>query len=123
VSRSPKQTLQEFDFFKMHRKRAEIYSTEPRRDIDMRRWFDEGMKLVVQGMINTSEMVTHIYPLSRVQEAFDLRNDKSTGCNAIHVMIDCETASDEIVAVAPDHAAIVRPGGAAASAGSCCAHS
>jgi len=42
-------------------------------------------------------MITHIYPLSRVQEAFDLRNDKSASCEAIHVLIDCQTASEEVV--------------------------
>ena len=49
------------------------------------------------GLVNTSDMITHVYPLSRVQEAFDLRNDKSPACEAIHVLIDCQTASDEIV--------------------------
>ena len=81
----------------MHRKRAEIYSTEPRRDIDMRRYFEEGMRLVLDGVVNTSEMITHIYPISRVQEAFELRNDKSASNTAIHVLIDCESHSDEIV--------------------------
>ena len=49
------------------------------------------------GLVNTSDMITHIYPLSRVQEAFDLRNDKSPSGAAIHVLVDCQTASEEIV--------------------------
>ena len=49
------------------------------------------------GLVNTSEMITHIYPLSRVQEAFDLRNDKSPECEAIHVLIDCQTGKEDIV--------------------------
>jgi len=79
---------QPFDFFKMHRKRAEIYSTEPRRDIDMRRFLQESVQMVLDGLVNTSEMVTHTFPLERVGEAFALRNDKSS--DAIHVLIDCE---------------------------------
>lgn len=56
-------------------------------------------------------MVTHVFPLSRVQEAFQLRNaqvDHSTGkpCGdwahiegadtAIHVLIDCQRTDDVI---------------------------
>ncbi|MBC8061149.1 MAG: zinc-binding dehydrogenase [Clostridiaceae bacterium] len=76
------------DFFKVHRRRLEIYSTEPRRDIDMRRFFQEGVQLVLDGLVNTSEMITHVIPLSKIQEAFSLRNNKSSG--AIHVLVDCE---------------------------------
>ena len=94
-------TCRDFDFFKMHRKRCEIHSTEPKRDIDMRRYFDEGRRLVTQGLINTSEMVTHVYPLSRVQEAFELRNDKSPEGEAIHVMIDCSAGAAETIVVCP----------------------
>jgi hypothetical protein len=42
-------TCEKFDFFKMHRKRAEIYSTEPRRDVDMRRYFEDGTRMVCEG--------------------------------------------------------------------------
>lgn len=77
-----------FDFFKLHRKRAEIYSTEPRRDIDMRRYFTEGVEMVLDGLVNTSEMITDILPLSEIAEAFRLRDDK--GSRAIHVLVDCE---------------------------------
>jgi threonine dehydrogenase-like Zn-dependent dehydrogenase len=76
-----------FDFFKLHRKRGEIYSTEPRRDIDMRRFFQEGVQMVLDGLVNTSEMITDILPLTEVDRAFKLRD----GHNAsIHVLIDCE---------------------------------
>lgn len=94
-------TCRDFDFFKMHRKRCEIQSTEPKRDIDMRRFFDEGRRMVTQGLINTAEMVTHVYPLARVQEAFALRNDKAGANDAIHVMVDCDKdAADDIVVCA-----------------------
>lgn len=76
------------DFFKAHRKRLEFYLTEPRRDIDMRRFFQEGIQMVMDGMVNTSEMITDIFPLDKIQEAFDLRNDCPKG--HIHVVVDCE---------------------------------
>lgn len=76
------------DFFKVHRRRLEIYSTEPRRDIDMRRYFQEGVQMVLDGLVNTAEMITHTFPLSQVDQAFALRDDKSNA--AIHVLVDCE---------------------------------
>lgn len=77
-----------FDFLKVHRKRLDIFSTEPKRDIDMRRYYDEGVRLVLDGLINTSEIVTHKVPLSRINEAFALRDDARN--DAIHVLVDCE---------------------------------
>lgn len=76
------------DFFKVHKKRLDIYSTEPKRDIDNRRYFDEGLRLVMDGLVNTKDMITHIVPLSEVGRAFDIRNSHQGG--TIHVMIDCE---------------------------------
>ena len=76
------------DFFRVHKKRLEIYSTEPRRDIDMRRFYQEGVQMVCDGLINTGEMVTHRFPLSRIQEAFDVRN--ACGEDTIHVLVDCD---------------------------------
>ncbi|MEM1134362.1 MAG: alcohol dehydrogenase catalytic domain-containing protein [Bacteroidota bacterium] len=77
-----------FDFFKMHKKRVDIFSTEPKRDIDMRRFWQEGLQLVQDGLVNTVEMVTHRFPLERVAEAFQMRND-TTDLDSIHVLIDC----------------------------------
>ena len=76
------------DFFKVHRRRLEIYSTEPRRDIDMRRFFQEGIQMVLDGLVNTSEMITHTVPLSEVGRAFQLRDEQNN--DAIHVLVDCE---------------------------------
>jgi threonine dehydrogenase-like Zn-dependent dehydrogenase len=76
------------DFLKVHRKRIDIYSTEPKRDIDMRRFYAEGTQLVLDGLVNTSEIVTHRIPLSRIEEAFALRDDCRS--DAIHVLVDCE---------------------------------
>ena len=76
------------DFFKAHRKRLEIYMTEPRRDIDMRRLFQEGIQMVMDGIVNTREFVTHNFKLDDIGEAFKLR-DKG-GQDVIHVLVDCE---------------------------------
>lgn len=81
------------DFFKVHRKRLNIYSTEPRRDIDVRRFFQEGMQMVLDGLVNTSEMITHVFPMERIAEAFAMRDDKANE-DAIHIMISCNN-SDE----------------------------
>ncbi|MBQ8648936.1 MAG: alcohol dehydrogenase catalytic domain-containing protein [Clostridia bacterium] len=76
------------DFFKAHRKRLEYYLTEPRRDIDMRRFFQEGVQMVMDGMVNTSEMITDVFPLEEIDKAFALRNNSPEG--TIHIVIDCE---------------------------------
>jgi L-iditol 2-dehydrogenase len=79
---------QELDFFKVHRMRVEILSTEPKRDIDMYRYFKEGIDLVTDGLVNTGEFIDRIFPLSRIQEAFELRNDKNN--DVIHILVDVE---------------------------------
>ena len=79
---------QPFDFFKMHKKRVDIFSTEPKSDIAMRRYWQEGLQLVQDGLVNTVEMVTHRFPLKEVGQAFRLRNDAQDQ-DSIHVLIDC----------------------------------
>lgn len=79
------------DFFKVHRKRLEIYSTEPRSDMDMRRYFQESVQLVLDGLVNTSEMITHKLPLTQISEAFALRDNKTN--DSIHILIDCEASN------------------------------
>lgn len=83
-------TTKTIDLFKVHRKRLDILTTEPRRDIDMRRFFEESVRMVEDGLVNTGEMITHTFPLDRIQDAFDLRNDKSN--DSIHVLVDCEVS-------------------------------
>ncbi|MHA1371705.1 MAG: zinc-dependent alcohol dehydrogenase, partial [Promethearchaeota archaeon] len=77
-----------FDFFKLHRKRADILSTEPRRDIDMRRYFREGIQMVLDGLVNTSEFITHVLGLREIQKAFQLREKHQP--DVIHVLIDVD---------------------------------
>jgi threonine dehydrogenase-like Zn-dependent dehydrogenase len=76
------------DFFKVHRKGLDIFSIEPKRDIEMRRFFEEGVRMVLDGLVNTGGMVTHEIPLSRIEEAFALRNDQTN--DALPVLVDCE---------------------------------
>ena len=77
-----------FDFYKVHYKRLTIHTTEPRRDIDMRRFFQEGVQLVQDGLVNTAGILTHEVPLSRIDQALSLRDDQAN--DAIHVLVDCE---------------------------------
>jgi threonine dehydrogenase-like Zn-dependent dehydrogenase len=44
--------------------------------------------MVLDGLVNTSEMVTHQLPLSRIDEAFRIRNESAP--ETIHVLVDCE---------------------------------
>ncbi|MFD2830002.1 zinc-dependent alcohol dehydrogenase [Corticicoccus populi] len=81
------------DFFKVHKKRLDIYSTEPKRDIDNRRYFEQGLQLVLDGLVNTTETITHVYPLEKIGEAFETRNTHKA--DTIHVMIDCAPEVDE----------------------------
>lgn len=76
------------DFFQVHRKRLEIYPTEPRSDMDMRRYFQESVQLVKDGIINTTEIISERIPLSQIDRAFALRNDKTN--DIIHGLVDCE---------------------------------
>lgn len=85
-------TSKTVDFFKMHKKRIDILTTEPKRDVDNHKLFREGRDMVVNGLINTERTVTHTFPLSKVDEAFAMR-DKTSG-EVIHVMIDCDTKNE-----------------------------
>jgi len=78
-------TSQPVDYFAMHRKRAEILSTEPKRDIDMYRYFKEGISLVTDGLIRTHDYIDRTYPLEAIQEAFEVRAENSN--DVIHVLI------------------------------------
>lgn len=78
----------DFDWLKLHRKRADILSTEPKRDIDMRRWFSEGVKLVEQGLVEFRSMITDEYPLSEVAAAFERRH--ASPSDSIHILVDCQ---------------------------------
>ncbi len=75
------------DFFKVHRKRIDIFSTEPKRDIDMRRYWDEGLRLVTSGLVNTRDIITHVIEIEDIDHAFQLRDKPDN--DVIHVVIAC----------------------------------
>ena len=54
----------------------------------MRRFFQEGVQLVMDGLVNTAGILTHEVPLSRIDQALSLRDDQAN--DAIHVLVDCE---------------------------------
>ncbi len=81
-------TSKTMDFFKMHRRRVDILTTEPKRDVDNHKLLRQGRDMVVNGLINTEKSVTNVFPLAKIAEAFDLRNQ--TRADVIHVMIDCD---------------------------------
>ncbi|WP_057777095.1 zinc-dependent alcohol dehydrogenase [Paucilactobacillus vaccinostercus] len=86
-------TSKTIDFFKMHRRRVDILTTEPKRDVDNHDLFRRGRDMVINGLINTEKTVTNIFPLSKIGEAFSLRNQ--TRGDVIHVMIDCDSTHDD----------------------------
>ena len=48
---------------------------------------DETLKLIVEGKINTEPLITHTYPLSKTEEAYDLFENKRDG--VIKVAVEC----------------------------------
>ena len=49
---------------------------------------EETLKLIAQGKINTEPLITHTYPLSKIDEAYDLFENKKDG--VIKVAVDCQ---------------------------------
>ena len=48
---------------------------------------EETLKLIAEGRINTEPLITHTYPLSRIEEAYDLFENKKDG--VIKVAVEC----------------------------------
>lgn len=49
---------------------------------------DETLELIAQGKINTEPLITHTYPLSKIEEAYDIFENKKE--NVIKVAVDCQ---------------------------------
>ena len=47
----------------------------------------DALKLIAEGKINTEPLITHTYPLSRIEEAYDLFENKKDG--VIKVAVEC----------------------------------
>ena len=48
---------------------------------------DETLKLISEGKIDTEDLITHTYPLDKIDEAYDLFENKRDG--VIKVAIEC----------------------------------
>ncbi len=48
---------------------------------------DETLQLIADGKINTEPLITHTYPLSKIEEAYDLFENKRDG--VIKVAVEC----------------------------------
>ena len=48
---------------------------------------EETLRLIAEGKINTEPLITHTYPLSRIEEAYELFENKRNG--VIKVAVEC----------------------------------
>ena len=48
---------------------------------------EETLKLISEGKINTESLITHTYPLKRIEEAYELFENKRDG--VIKVAVEC----------------------------------
>ena len=48
---------------------------------------EETLKLIAEGKINTEPLITHTYPLDRIEEAYELFENKRDG--VIKVAVEC----------------------------------
>ena len=48
---------------------------------------EETLRLIAEGKINTESLITHTYPLSRIEEAYELFENKRNG--VIKVAVEC----------------------------------
>ena len=48
---------------------------------------EETLRLIAEGKIDTEPLITHTYPLSRIEEAYDLFENKKDG--VIKVAVEC----------------------------------
>jgi len=49
----------------------------------------ETLRLIAEGKLNTEPLITHTYPLSRIEEAYDLFENKRDG--VIKVAVECQS--------------------------------
>lgn len=47
----------------------------------------ETLRLIAEGKINTEPLITHTYPLSKIDEAYELFENKRNG--VIKIAVDC----------------------------------
>ena len=42
-------------------------------------YYDQTLKLIAEGKLDTEPLITHTYPLSKINEAYELFEDKRDG--------------------------------------------
>ena len=58
---------------------------------DFRRDFPLAMQWISEGRIDVSPIITHRYPLAKLQEAFELFRDRTEGAIKVIVNFPCAT--------------------------------
>ena len=48
---------------------------------------DETLSLIAEGKINTEPLITHTYPLERIEEAYDIFENRKDG--VIKIAVEC----------------------------------
>ena len=74
---APKHRTQTFSPRHIYDKRLKVFGTvgpDVERDIHM------ALEYIVQGRLDPSPMITHRFPLNRVQEAYEMYAERQNGC-------------------------------------------
>lgn len=79
------------NFYKLHAKCSDLLTTRLHYDaslVEFRRTFDLATEYVLEGIVNASRLITHKFPLTKLKEAFRLK-ERPRG-DVIHIMVKCE---------------------------------
>jgi threonine dehydrogenase-like Zn-dependent dehydrogenase len=83
----PRKQVDELRWYDLFRKNLTVYtSVEP----DFTRDFPLAMRWIAEGRLNVAPIITHRFPLERIQEAFDTFRSRRDG--ALKVFIDFPAA-------------------------------
>jgi threonine dehydrogenase-like Zn-dependent dehydrogenase len=83
----PRKQVDEVRLYDLFRKNLTVYtSVEP----DFTRDFPLAMRWIAEGRLNVAPLITHRYPLSQIQEAFDMFKSRREG--ALKVFVDFPAA-------------------------------
>lgn len=81
----PKLRNSKIDLFAWYKKRAQLLTfhvPDVQRDIAL------ALQFIVEGRVDVKPIITHSFPLSRVQEAYDLFADRRDGCVKVILEMD-----------------------------------
>lgn len=81
----PKHTEQQFSMWDVYQKRLHLVSTTgPERGRD----YSMALDYIREGRINVDPIITHRFPLDRVQDAYELFAERKDGCVKVIVQLD-----------------------------------